>query len=398
MSQKGWVAYVGPFNFPWGQAGSRRVYGNARSIVTAGYDVVVGCGDSVSAVKTLFQCPNSGAKLSYLGLGELPTSGRSMVRLWQHLIASGRKTVLWLSSQETKPKYVIIYGGLAAFAWHVYQWCRKNDVPIIADVVEWYDPTQMLGGRFGPFYLSANIAFHCLYPRFDGVIAISRFLANYFRSHVPVATIPPTFAFNEAVSVGVALKSSLSLVYAGTPGKKDLLGLIIEAVSRLEQSGLPIKLVVIGPSTEEVAVLCKQKTIPESVLVVGRISQEDVLGYLKNSDFSILVRNSLRFTNAGFPTKFVESMASATPVIANLTSDLECFLRDGINGFIIEAPDASSIEIALRRASSLDVETKGRMKKNAIDDAKRFFSCDAYADDINALFVRIDMIRSGRNR
>ena len=115
---KDWVAYVGPFNFPWGQAGSRRVYGNAMSLVEAGYDVIVASGDAPSALKTFPSARNEGATLTYLGVGEIPLSGGYLGKLWQHLINCGVRTVNWLSEQPVKPKYVVIYGGLAAFSWH----------------------------------------------------------------------------------------------------------------------------------------------------------------------------------------------------------------------------------------------------------------------------------------
>ena len=58
---------------------------------------------------------------------------------------------------------------------------------------------------------------------------------------------------------------------------------------------------------------------------------------MDNVQFDVLLRYSdLRYTKAGFPTKVVESLASATPVITNITSDLEMYLKDGENSVISE--------------------------------------------------------------
>ena len=53
----------------------------------------------------------------------------------------------------------------------------------------------------------------------------------------------------------------------------------------------------------------------------GMLAHGDVQRLVGSTDFSILVRQPCRTSQAGFPTKFVESFACGTPVIANLTSD-----------------------------------------------------------------------------
>ncbi len=39
---------------------------------------------------------------------------------------------------------------------------------------------------------------------------------------------------------------------------------------------------------------------------------------------------------AGFPTKFVESLGAGCPVITNYTSDLDLYLKNGFNGFVVK--------------------------------------------------------------
>ena len=56
---------------------------------------------------------------------------------------------------------------------------------------------------------------------------------------------------------------------------------------------------------------------------------------ISQSDFSILFRNSNKMTNSGFPTKVSESISCGTPVITNSTSDLESYIINGKNGFLV---------------------------------------------------------------
>ena len=65
---------------------------------------------------------------------------------------------------------------------------------------------------------------------------------------------------------------------------------------------------------------------------MGRVPRPVVLQTLQETDFTVLIRDaSLRYAKAGFPTKVVESLMSGTPVICNLSSDLDEYLVDGEN-------------------------------------------------------------------
>jgi glycosyltransferase involved in cell wall biosynthesis len=58
--------------------------------------------------------------------------------------------------------------------------------------------------------------------------------------------------------------------------------------------------------------------------------------YHKASDFMLVFRPNLRFSNAGFPSKIPESLSLGTPIICNVFSDIKLYLTDGKDSFIIE--------------------------------------------------------------
>jgi glycosyltransferase involved in cell wall biosynthesis len=109
------------------------------------------------------------------------------------------------------------------------------------------------------------------------------------------------------------------------------------------------------PEDEEVVA-----SLGERVSFLGKMSHKDVLLYLKRADFSIFYRAKTRVTMAGFPTKFSESISCGTPVITNLTSDLSAYLKDGINGFIIE----ENIDRSLKEILSIGTMNLKVLKKN----------------------------------
>lgn len=389
-----WIAYVGPFPFPWGQAGSRRMCGIARSLADAGYKVVVGGGDSLPSFETDLDEGEIKGTVRYIGLNESPSNNSSIIQKSTQVFWSwGRKTVAWLDSQKIKPTHVFVYGGSAQYMLRLLPWCRKNGIPLIADVVEWYDPRQMTGGVFGPFNISAKLALRYLYPKCDGVVAISHLLADYYENKgCPVIRVPPTI---DVAGINLSQRpfrqddSKLTLVYAGTPGKKDMLGNVIKAVAVEDPLGIRLKLLVIGPTLDQVKALCRAEDLPPCVDVLGRISQSAVTDYVRSADFSVLLREPLRFANAGFPTKFVESMANGTPVIANLTSDLGLYLRDGIEGLVCADYSAESLVFTLRRALSLSSLEIASMRKAARDQAERSFDFRVYASPLSDFLMRV---------
>jgi hypothetical protein len=220
---KNWIAYVGPFSFPWGQACSRRVCGIARSLSESGNSIVICSGDAKPLTLTDLNEGEEKSSITYIGVNETPPKDFSLLRKsLQIFFLWGKRTVNWLDSQPNKPSHVIVYGGSAQYMFRLLPWCKKNNIPLIVDIVEWYDPRQMNGGFFGPFHISENIAFHYYYPKCSGIIAISSYLEKHFlKKGLPVIRIPPTLDVENHplfFSNKDELNPLLTLLYARTPG------------------------------------------------------------------------------------------------------------------------------------------------------------------------------------
>lgn len=387
---KNWIAYVGPFLFPWGQPGSRRVCGIARSLAAGGYNVVVGSGGAEPLFPVNLDEGELPGSITYLGLNESPPPGPPLLpKLLQLLVHWGKKTVAWLDAQQIKPSHVIVYGGSAQYMFHLLPWCRSNGIPLLVDVVEWYAPHQLAGGYFGPFHVSAKIALKYHYPKCDGIIAISSYLEDHYtKLGCKVVVVPPTLDVSRVPLAQISSDTTrhLSLVYAGTPSTKDLLGNIIQGITQVDPYGERIRLLVVGPLLEQVKYLLSGSNPPPFVQVLGRVPQEDVVSILQKADFSVLLREPQRFAQAGFSTKFVESMANGTPVIANLTSDLGVYLHDGINGLICRDHSAEAFADTLHRAMHILPLVRGEMRHAARKEAEMCFDFRNYTSKLRSFF------------
>lgn len=382
-SAEPWIAYVGPFRFPWGQPGSRRVYGIAKSLVAAGRRVVVASGERSSGIEILER--EGSGELWHVGTGEINGPGASRLRKSVRLLATqGRRTVSWLDAQPTRPSHVIAYGAYAPFMGRLLRWCRREHVCLVADAVEWYEGSHQPLGRWGPFNASTSLALRHLYPRCDGIIAISSYLDRYFAGRgVATMRIPPTLDVAAARTRNLECHEEVvRLLYAGTPGKKDLLGAVIEAVRVVDTAGARVRLDILGVTPREAARMIRGD-LPAGVVVRGRVEQPCVVEAYMRSDFSVLLRAPLRYAHAGFPTKVVESLAAGVPVICNLTSDVGEYVHDGIEGFHVSAPTPGALALAISRAVEATAARRAEMRRAARNAAQRHFDYRHYAERLD---------------
>ena len=388
-----YIVYTGHMLFPWGQAASRRVYGNAMSMVNGGRNVVVASGSDLPERITDLEIHESGGSLSHIGIGTSPSGkGSSIQKAWRLLVASSSLTVRWLDAQPELPSHVVLYGGYTPYLLRLLPWCQRHNVPLIADIVEWHDPEQLPGGRMGLTNLNYSLAMRYLYPKCNGIISISSYLSEFYQGKgCSVVQIPPTLDIlgNDRPVIRRANSNVLRLVYAGDPGRKDLLKPVIDGMRMVDPSGTNIELTIIGPTEEQICFTCSLDKIPENGIVsLGRLPQREVSKYLREADFSVILRTPARFSSAGFPTKFAESMANGVPVIANLTSDIGCYLSDGVDGFVCRDYSAVSCAEVLRKAVGLSSEEILNMKRAACAKALASFDFRNYAEPMEEFLAK----------
>ena len=121
---------------------------------------------------------------------------------------------------------------------------------------------------------------------------------------------------------------------------------------------------------------------------LGRVEREVVLNTLSEVDFTVLLRESdLRYAKAGFPTKVVESLATGTPVILNLSSDLGEYINDMQEGLIVKDCSAEAFAQTLIRAQKLEKRQKEVMRHKARICAENNFDYRLYKERLSDLLI-----------
>lgn len=383
------IIYVGPYSFPNGGAAARRILGVLKSMKAAGFEVKVACGQMAKAG----QSPEWFEDIGVHSLNE--RTAEHLPRLLKHMayLTMGRKTVAWLDALEDKPHTVVLYSGYSPYLFHLLPWARRNGVRLVFDAVEWYDPASPMGW-FSPYQLNIELAMRFLLPKVGHVISISEYLHQYYLAHgCQSVLVPPTLdvAATPVNTEGRDPQRPLKLVYAGSPGRKDLLDNILEAVLRLRRAGHALHLSVAGISERDAEPYnaVRSRTAGEvsaGVEFLGMLSHDASMSLVRKADFSLLLRHDARYSRAGFPTKFVESLAVGTPVIANLTSDLHRYLKDDETGFACTGPAPEDLEVALKRAKTLTREQHSDMRARCRKVAAEAFDYRAFVAPFSSFF------------
>ncbi|MBN1186525.1 MAG: glycosyltransferase [Bacteroidales bacterium] len=376
------IFYITESDFTKEVASTHRVYYNALSISAISNTnlTIIGYGDKSHTIREEFVIKNV-------------YKGKNYFQKIVNFIFRGLFIINMLRKESTQPDIIIYYGTHTRILFPLLKYCHRKRIKLITDVSEWSDYSHLLMGRFGLIALDIHLAMTKLISKCDGVIAISSFLENYYRKQGKITLrIPVTVD----TSVGKVVSRSnsqfdskyLNLIYAGIPGKKDLLYNVIEAIQQLYEENYAVKLHLLGLNFSTI-----KKKYPhlnnEAFICYGRVPHNQVRLYLQYADFSVLLRPGKRYSMAGFPTKFVESMNSGLPVIANLTSDLFMYLKNGFNGFVVDNSSPEALKSLLKKITKMQRSQFEIMRQNALETAKLNFDYRIFTKDLNDFFNKI---------
>lgn len=359
---KGTIIYIGAFELPDKDAAAHRVLNNAKLLKELGYKTVFMDVDrSDKQFKDFDHAVIQGFDVWSV---KFPRS----VSAWLKYLTSIR-SVKRVVDKYSDVKAIICYNYQTIPLYKLIGYGRKNNIKIIGDITEWYEDQRMikkLDTEFRMKYVNKHM---------DGLICISSYLERYYGQEAKTVIIPPLVDLNEEKweSKSIERKSDvLNLVYSGSPGKhKDKLNLVVEAINKIKDNRR-FDFKIIGISKQQyIDYYPKHKSILEEIKSVirfmGRVSHDESLDYVKQADFHIFIRESKRVNNAGFPTKFVESMACGTPVLTTPTSDIGTHLKNGVNGYLIEDDKIDSIELSLNKILELKKDDIVKMKANCLN-------------------------------
>jgi glycosyltransferase involved in cell wall biosynthesis len=378
--------YVTMERFNDGNASATRVLSFCKILKELGKEVIV-----ISLDEVLTEKIHVYKGIKYISLRSLSNSFKA--RAFNFLFHSSRlKKCIATLSEVDEIDGLFFYDIPVPSIFYLKKLAKNKSIKLFHDSVEWYSPEQFQWGAFALPYILKNLLNKYFIDKQISVFAISSYLNNYFHSKGIRSTRMPIMMDMDKIAFEKnSIPDKLKLLYAGSPGKKDYLKEMVEGLGKLKQEELEkIELQLLGVNKKQLIEVCHiaKSSIEKcgnSLLARGTVSREEVLNELQKTDFTVLLRSpELRYAKAGFPTKVVESLATATPVICNITSDLGDYLSDGENSLIVEACTAEAFGITLRKALSLTIDEKQLLSYNARKTAEQKFDYRKFKNQFNS--------------
>ena len=160
------------------------------------------------------------------------------------------------------------------------------------------------------------------------------------------------------------LDDKLTILYVGRIAKEKSIDLVIEGFSKIDQSNIPSRLVIVGagPQEDELKELANKITDEGTVLFLGKKAAHTIPIYYHACD--IFVSASLTETQG---MTFIEALASGKVVFAREDSVLLDLIIPGKNGYFFT--DAKDFSLKIEEYSKLSQIGKDNIRENALSSS-----------------------------
>jgi len=336
------IVYIGGFELPDKNAAAHRVINNSKAFRELGYKVVFidaskDNNTSIDILKT---------KKEYFGFDTYSVPYPNRAKAWLNYLTDIKSFVKVIEKQH-EVYMVILYNFQAIAMRKMMSYCKRKGIKCCADVTEW---RSAKGEGIAYRILKDSDTWYrmkVLHKKLDGLIVISSYLKRYYSKQANVALVPTLVDTSEEKWNNPYKKSedTLRLVYAGNPGLKDRLDILISALLKVDRSYV---LDIVGVTKEQFLQYFPEFTDTISknkdIIFHGRVSHREALDYVKRANYSCFFREKDRVSNAGFPTKLAEALTCGTPVLTNKTSDIGKYTNTSQGIVINDINDSSLIK------------------------------------------------------
>ncbi len=377
------IIIIAYYPFPDGSAGSERLKSLAKAVRLAGYNdiLVIAKGNKKKTYGNIESIPyvtfgSTSKTLNYLQFGFNAIKEINQLR------------------KNTTIEAIILGTCNLTTDIVIRRFSHSNKIPLIKDVVEWYSACQFRLRWFSISYIEKEISNRFIIGKKDRVIAISRYLFDYFSNkgikcvRIPIFFNQAEYQFNDRPPIK---RNYIQIIYAGSPGKKDYIHILLEAVNLLPidiVKNQNIKICLLGVSQKYVRSYCSSHNINFDFIcnvidALGRVSRSVVLEKYRDSDFSILIRDGAkRYAKAGFPSKIIESISMGIPPITNFTSDIDLYFENRRTCIEIADCTPAACKDSLLLALSMSSTEIENLKKQAKNLAMTNFDISSYKNEL----------------
>jgi len=335
------------FSFPEGNAATNRVYTYAKGFTENNIDVYIIC--FANKFRNENEGVVNGIPFSY-PFKQKKRNKYFAIRRWHKLVKYYR-TLISIRKINKRDKIIAINLWTNLHLTYIFGWllAKVFNTKLVTECSEHpliYYQNGVWKKKQGiiKFYIESRLC--------DGVLCISDFLINFYRSkgvdakklfHVP-STVDPTRFLNIG---GKPLHYRYIGYFGSLTFKRDNVDLLIEAFSRITNLHPEFHLVLGGFCNEnvkkDIEKLITQLKIKQKVKLLDYLTRQEIVRYISHADILVMVRSKDLESQASYPSKLTEFLATSKPVITVKVGEISDYLTDGINAFLVEPENIDSL-------------------------------------------------------
>lgn len=273
---------------------------------------------------------------------------------------SAATTGIFLSRPDvviaTSPQLLVGLSG-----WWLARWKR---IPFILEVRDlWPESLSAvgIGKNSAILYRTLSHVASFLYRHSDLIVVVSPAFADYLVDHwhvprqkisviengVDTQLFVPQSGIEQRTELGADGKFVVS--YIGTIGMAHGLETIITAAARLQKTNPEVVFLILGEGAEKerIAALAREQGLT-NVRFVHQRRREQIPAYIAASDVCLVPLKKTELFKTVIPTKMLEFMSCARPVILGVEGQAKEILEDARAGIAIEPENPNSLVDAIR--------------------------------------------------
>lgn len=270
---------------------------------------------------------------------------------------------------------ILLFSTLINFNdYSLYKYAVKLGYKVVFDIVEtafWRYEKLSLKSKVR-YYLDEHYSKKAY--KTSAAFVISERLRDEFKTaypNMPICLLP------NSTPIGVTegrkkLNETLQVLYAGTYAAKEGVTYLIEGVKQAIDNGCKCKLLLLGKAPQALREKYSNETFID---FKGFVSDEELYQLQMDSDVLAMVRTNSIFANYGFPFKLSEYLATGNIVLSTKVSDVEKYLTDKKDAYLIEPENSKAICDAIMHIAS-NPEEACTVAQNGLKTAKEKFSIE----------------------
>ncbi len=385
------IVYTGNFCIKNMNAAGKRVFSNSILLNNLGYKVVlisVDCCESKFPIESkdflIYSYPKEFYQKKRYNYNLFYNYFESIVEKYKNDICA-----------------VICYGSpsLCFFNVKILNFAKKNNISFINDVVDWLSVESKSLFFKTIKYLDTFVKNYYINRKSDGIIAISSWFQRYYKDVANCIVIPP---LTTEQSCCITENKISQIAYGGIPFRigeivkkkgnmKDRFDFVINLLSKSKKNGAKFVFHVIGFTKQDLlySLPMLQNDVDylgDNILFYGKLSMQETQNILKKMDYTILLRENNRCSNAGFSTKIAESISMGIPVITTKTSDVEKYLPEGYGAYFLNMYD--EVNATKKIISLTNKPASERLYDKKTCSLNRSFDICSYKDEMKVFIEK----------